>query len=149
MTNLAANPAFIAYAVSLIVLSLNLLFLWAYSGGVRGKTKTTPNEEDASTVRKGSQLVDGDPPEVARVLRAHKNAMANIVPFAILGLVYVLAGATPMAAIVLFAVFTFARLAHSVTYLGGKQPWRSLSFGVGALATLTLVGFLIRALAVA
>jgi len=117
--SLASNPAFLAYAVSLMVLSLNLLVLWAYSAVVRSKTKTTPNQEDAG---RGATVVPDSPPEVARVLRAHANAMANIVPFAILGLVYVLAGASGTAAAAIFGVFTASRLAHSFAYLGGRQP---------------------------
>jgi prostaglandin-E synthase 1 len=149
MQNLTSNPAFVAYALSLIVLSLNMLVLWAYSGAARGKTNTTPNEEDAKTVASGAKLVDVDPPEVARVLRAHRNATANIVPFAILGLVYVLAGGSGTVAIAVFGVFTAARLAHSFAYLGGKQPWRTVSFVVGGLATLALMGFIVKALVVA
>lgn len=45
-----------------------------------------------------------------------------------------------------FGVFTFARLAHSFTYLGGKQPWRTLSFALGGVATVTLMGFIVKAL---
>ncbi len=146
MTNLAANPAFVAYAVSLLVLSLNMLVLWAYSGGVRGKTKTTPNEEDARTVASGSTVVEVDPPEVARVLRAHRNATANIVPFAILGLVFVLAGGSGTAATIIFGVFTAARLAHSFAYLNAKQPWRTLSFVLGGVTTVALMGFIVKAL---
>jgi uncharacterized MAPEG superfamily protein len=146
MTSLAAQPAFVAYAVSLILLSLNMLLLWAYSGSVRGKSKTTPNREDAGTIARGAQLLESDPPEVARVLRAHRNATANIVPFAILGLVFVLAGGSGTVAAVIFGVFTAARLAHSFAYLGEKQPWRSLSFGVGGLTTLVLMGFVVRQL---
>jgi microsomal prostaglandin-E synthase 1 len=149
MTNLAAQPAFVAYAVSLLLLSLNLLVLWAYSGAVRGKTNTTPNREDSRTIAKGSQLVEADPPEVARVLRAHKNAMANIFPFAILGLVFVLAGGSGTAAWVIFGVFTVARLAHSFAYLNEKQPWRTLSFVLGGVTTLVLMGFIVRALVAA
>lgn len=145
MSNLASNPAFLAYAVSLMILSLNLSVLWVYSAVVRGKTKTTPNEEDA---RGSTKLVPDSPPEVARVLRAHANAMANIVPFAILGIVYVLAGASGTAAAAIFGVFTAARLAHTFAYLGGRQPWRSLSFGLGAVTTLVLMGFVVHALAV-
>jgi glutathione S-transferase len=143
MTNLAGNPTFTAYAVSLLVLSANLLFLWAYSGGVRGRTKTTPNPEDAG---KRSQVLEKDPPEVARVLRAYANAAAATLPFAILGLVYVLAGGASSTAIVIFGIFTVARLAHAVTYLGGKQPWRTISFGVGALATVALMASIVRTL---
>jgi prostaglandin-E synthase 1 len=146
MTPLVASPAFVAYAVSLIVLSLNMLLLWAYSGAVRGKTKTTPNKEDSTTVANGSKVLEVDPPEVARVLRAHKNAMANIVPFAILGLVFVLAGGSATVAWVVFGVFTGARLAHTFAYLNAKQPWRTLSFVLGGVATLALMGFIVKAL---
>jgi microsomal prostaglandin-E synthase 1 len=149
MINLAAQPAFVAYAVSLLVLSLNLLVLWAYSGAVRAKTRTTPNREDVGTVAKSAQLVETDPPEVARVLRAHKNALANSVPFAILGLVFVLAGASGTAAWAIFGVFTVARIVHSVAYLREKQPWRTLSFVLGGATTLVLMGFIVRALVAA
>jgi len=146
--NLAANPAFTAYAIAILVLTLNMLFLWGYSGGVRGRSKTTPNPEDARDPA-ARRVVEGDPPEVARVLRAHKNAMANVLPFAILGLVYVLANGDATAAAVIFGIFTASRLAHSYAYLGAKQPWRTVAFGVGALTTLVLMGFIVRALAVA
>lgn len=145
--NLTANPAFTVYAITILVLSLNMLVLWALSGGVRAKTHTTPNKEDSKDPSK-TRVVDADPPEVARVLRAHKNAMANIVPFAILGLVYVLAGGSAMTAAVIFGVFTFARVAHSFAYLGGKQPWRTIFFSLGGAATLALMGFIVKAIAV-
>ncbi len=146
MTNLVANPSFIAYAVTILVLSVDMLFLWAYSGAVRGKAKATPNQEDA---RGANKLIEIEPPEVARVLRAHANAMANIVPFAILGLVYVLSGAPVMTAAIVFGVFAVARVAHAFAYLGGKQPWRTISFVAGALATLVLMGLIVRTLVAA
>jgi uncharacterized MAPEG superfamily protein len=146
MSSLAVQPAFVAYAVTVLLLTLNLLVLWAYSGFVRGKTRTTPNAEDLQTVSKGGQVVDGDPPEVSRVLRAHRNAMASSLPFALLALVYVLAGGSGTAAWVLFGVFTVARIAHSFAYLGARQPWRTLTFTLGGAATLVLMGFIVHAL---
>jgi len=131
------NPSFVAYAITCVVLSLNLLFLWAYSGAVRAKSKTAINEEDAA--RFGAPLSAIDPPEVARVLRAHGNAQASVYPFLLLGLVFVLAGGTSGAAQVLFGTFTVARLVHSVVYLAGKQPYRTLAFVLGALATVALI----------
>jgi uncharacterized MAPEG superfamily protein len=145
MTSFAAQPAFVAYVVTLVVLCLNMLLLWAYSGAVRGKVKATTNQEDA----KANKLVDVEPPEVARVLRAHANAMASIVPFLLLGLVFVLAGGSLLAAEIVFGVFTVARLAHSFAYLGGKQPWRSIFFGIGGLATLGLLVLLVKAVVTA
>jgi uncharacterized MAPEG superfamily protein len=73
------------------------------------------------------------------VLRAHSNAQASIYPFFILGLLFVLAGSTPVAATILFGIFTAARLTHSIVYLAGKQPWRTLAFVVGLLATMALM----------
>jgi microsomal prostaglandin-E synthase 1 len=148
MPNLATDPSFVAYAAALLVLTANLLLLWGYSGVVRGKTKTIRNPED-TRVATGALLVEVDPPEVDRVLRAHKNAMANTVPFAILGLVFVLAGGSARVAIAIFATFTAARLAHSLAYLGGRQPWRTPSFILGSVATLTLMGFIVKALVAA
>jgi uncharacterized MAPEG superfamily protein len=148
MPSLAANPAFVAYTVCMLVLALNLLVVWIYSGAVRGKTKTTPNREDAPEGR-GTKIVDAEPPEVARALRAHANAMANIVPFAVLGLIFVLAGGSGTVASVVFGVFAAARVLHSFVYLAGKQPWRSLAFGIGAFDTLVLMGFIVRALVAA
>jgi len=146
---LTTNPSFLIYSASMVVLCLNVLALWGYSGAVRNKSKTTHNTEDAAGKGNGRALVQVDPPEVARVLRAHRNAADNILPFAVLGLLFVLWGASPMLTAIFCGVFVAARLAHSLTYLNEKQPWRTVSFGVGALATLVMVGFLVRALVAA
>jgi len=140
MQTLASNPAFMVYVLATLVLCLNLMFLWGYSGGVRGKTKTALNPEDAATVAKGAQVTETDPPEVARVLRAHRNAEANIYPFLALGLVFVLLGGPAEHAKIIFGIFVGARWLHSFVYLAGKQPWRTLSFAIGAFAILGLMG---------
>jgi microsomal prostaglandin-E synthase 1 len=137
MNNWLNNPAFVVYAITCLVLCVNLLFLWGYSGAARAKTKTAINEEDA--VRFGASLAELDPPTVARVLRAHDNAQASIYPFLFLGLVFVLAGGTAGTATVIFGIFTGARLLHSIFYLAGKQPWRTIFFSVGGLATIALM----------
>src|SRR6185503_8771056 len=111
---LLSNKAFLIYCLMSIVLSVVLTGLWGYSGGVRGKTKTTPNPEDAGTVAKGSTVTDAEPSEVGRVMRVYKNSAANIVPFLVLGLLYSLVGATEMMAWILFGGFTAARLLYTV-----------------------------------
>ena len=137
MNSLQSNPVFIAYAVASLVLSANLIFLWAFSGATRGKTKTAINPEDAAQF--GGTLVEVDPPEVARVLRAHANAQANIYPFLFLGLVFVLAGGSARVGEFIFGIFVAARLAHTYVYLAGKQPWRSVFFIIGGLTTIALM----------
>ncbi len=144
MIPLTSNPAFVVYALTAVVLCLNLLVLWIYSGLTRGGTKTAINVEDAAQF--GTSLVPADPPEVARVLRAHRNAEAAIYPFLVLGLVFVLAGGSAGTAKIIFGIFTAARLLHSGVYLAGRQPWRAISFVVGALTTVVLMVAVVRLL---
>jgi uncharacterized MAPEG superfamily protein len=146
---LTTNPSFLIYSAAMVVLCLNVLGLWAYSGAVRTKTKTTLNGEDLRSLTKDGSLVQTDPPAVARVLRAHRNAADNILPFAVLGLLFVLWGASPLLTAIFCGVFVTARIGHSFSYLGERQPWRTIAFAVGGGATLVMVGFLIRAMAAA
>ena len=111
-----------------------MILLDSYSGVVRVKTKTAVNVEDTSTVAKGAKLVEFDPDGVARVMRAHRNMVANAVPFLILGFLWVLLGASAATAQIVFGVFVGARVIHSFAYVGAKQPFRTLSFVVGQLA---------------
>lgn len=135
-----SNPTFVAYAISCLVLCGNLLFLWTRSGAARGRSKTTMNAEDARTIAKGAQVVPVDPPAVARVLRAHANAMAMFVPFAVLGLLFVMVGGGAGTAKILFGSFVATRLFHSFVYLREIQPWRTISFVLGGVALLGLFG---------
>jgi prostaglandin-E synthase 1 len=103
-----------------VVLSINLLFVWAYSGATRAKAKVAIKKEDAERV--GARLESIDPPEVARVLRVHANAQATIYPFLVLGLVFVLAGGSAGFAKADFGIFVVARITHSMVYLAGVEP---------------------------
>lgn len=131
------NPALLAYAVSSVALSLNLLALWISSGAVRARGGVAINPEDGA--RYGAPVSELDPPVVARLLRVHRNAEATIYPFLLLGLVYVLAGGGARVAIPIFSVFVLARIAHSVVYLKAMQPWRTIAFAISLLAILALI----------
>ncbi|MGH8366157.1 MAG: MAPEG family protein [Pseudomonas sp.] len=39
-------------------------------------------------------------------------------------------------------MFTAARVMHTVMYLSGRQPWRTLAYGVGVLCLSGLAGLL-------
>lgn len=136
---MAHDPVSTAYTLTVVVNSLNLLVLWNLSGGARGGTKTTLNPEDAATVLRGASIVEADPPEVARVLRAHRNSFDNTIPFLLLASAFAALGPDPLEAQVLFGVFTGARLFYSLAYLKGLQPWRSISYLIGLLTTLALM----------
>ena len=104
---------------------------------VRGKTKTAINHEDSNAFK--AKLVDVDPPEVARVLGAHSNAQAIIIPFLFLGLLFVLMGGSAGTAGIFFGLFTLPRLLHSVFYLAAVHPARTIAFAVSGLTAIALL----------
>jgi uncharacterized MAPEG superfamily protein len=138
------TPAFPAYAFTCLVLSLNLLALWVSSGAIRAKSSVAVNPEDG--MRYGAHVSDMDPPAVARILRAHRNAEATIYPFLLLGLVYVLAGGRAGIVVPIFAVFIAARIAHSIFYLRAMQPWRTIAFATSLLAIIALMAAVLHVL---
>lgn len=73
-----------------------------------------------------------------RLMKAHGNAVENLVVFAALVLAAELAGATNGATATACVVFFWARLAHAVVYTLGI-PWlRTLAFVVGFGAEVVL-----------
>ena len=80
------------------------------------------------------------------VRQAVTNAEATIYPFPLLGLVYILAGGGARTAVPIFAAFVIARIAHSIVYLKGLQPWRTISFAASLLGILALMVALISVL---
>lgn len=132
-----SDSVFLAYSLTSVLLCLNLLLLWIASGAVRAKGGKAINPEDGA--RYNAPVSDQDPPGVARILRAHRNAEAVIYPFLLLGLVYVLAGGTMTFAAPIFAIFVISRLAHSGFYLSAQQPWRTISFAISLLAAIALL----------
>lgn len=131
------NPTFVAYAITCLVLSINLLLLWIFSGATRAKSGVAINPEDGA--RYNAPVSELDPPAVARYLRAHRNAEATIYPFLFLGLVFVLAGGGIKVGLPIFTLFVVARIAHSIVYLRALQPWRTITFATSLLAMLALM----------
>lgn len=140
-TMAAAHPAFVAYAITCLILCLNLLILWISSGASRAKGGVAINAEDGA--RYGVAVSESDPPNVARILRAHRNAEATIYPFLLLGLLFLLSEGSAAFAIPVFAIFVVARLVHSIAYLKGLQPWRTIAFAASLLALVALAASLI------
>jgi microsomal prostaglandin-E synthase 1 len=137
LDRISESPVLMVYSLTGTLLCFNLLLLWVASGTTRAKAGIAVNPEDGA--RYGAPVSDLDPPVVARILRAHRNAEAVIYPFLLLGLLYLLAGGAISFAAPIFAVFVMARFAHTWSYLAAKQPWRSISFAISLLATLALL----------
>jgi len=142
MTNLMTIEAFKIYAICSAILALNLFFLAGGTGAARSRAGVAVNPEDAKLDKSGkTKVVEALPPDVDRWNRAHKNALENIPIFFAIGLVYALSGASEMGARIYFASFTVTRLLHSLAYIKGLQPWRSIFWGLG---TLCLVGMIVQ-----
>ena len=133
------------YALFATGLCALLLGIDGASGGARVKSKLVVNPEDSSTVAKGADFSETEAAAVARVMRAHRNATANIIPFLIVMFLYVALGATSTWVLALCGVFAFARVVHAFAYIGAKQPFRTLSFVIGQLCTLVAAIQVVRA----
>ena len=139
-----SNVAVQYYAIASSILALHLIGLALWTGTVRVRAKQYVNPEDARLNKADS--VDVDHPAVARVKRAHQNAIENAIPFFVVGALYSMI-ASKTGALVYFGTFVAVRLLHTVFYLAGRQPFRTLSFGIGVLATIGMAVAVLRAAA--
>jgi len=141
MTNFS-DPALGTYAIVASLVGVHLILLAFWTGTVRARNKKFVNPEDAGAF-KGDQA-EADHPDVLRVKRAHQNALENAVPFFAIGLLYALSGPSRLGAQAYFFTFLGARVLHSVFYLAQKQPFRTMMFAIGALATIGMAVHVLR-----
>jgi uncharacterized MAPEG superfamily protein len=72
-------------------------------------------------------------------MRAHTNAIENLVVFATLVLTLRALNISTAATVTACAVFFYARLAHAVVYTLGIPVLRTLAFAIGFAAQVVLV----------
>ena len=130
------DASFKIYLLAIAALAFNLLFITLVTVVRRAKGKRFVNPEDARAFK--GEKVDSDETAVLKSMAAHRNAIENFVPFAVLGLLYVMSGANPRAATIYFATFAVVRWLHSILYLLGIQPWRTLIFVLGFMVNIGL-----------
>jgi len=97
-------------------------------GRLRTKTFVTP--EDAQFFAHSPPAPD-EAPIVKRAAMVWRNDLENIPLFLFLGLIYVTLGCWPGGAFIYFTIFVIARILHTVAYLNGLQPWRTIFFTLG------------------
>jgi uncharacterized membrane protein YecN with MAPEG domain len=134
MDGLMDNPAFRTYAVCSAILAVKMLLTGNYTTLQRMRNKGFVNDEDARSF--GGTPSQQEHPAVAHALRIQRNDGENIPLFFVIGLIYVLGGASPFAAAAYGWTFTVARLLHWVAYLNHLQPWRAICYFVGYLCIL-------------
>jgi uncharacterized MAPEG superfamily protein len=140
METLMTNPGFRSYALCCAVLGVKMLFSAIYTGTRRQKHQGYINPEDASIFgQPGAAAAGGEAPAVAHALRIQRNDLESIPLFFTIGLLYVLTGASAFGAAVYCWTFTIARVAHTFFNTCHLQPWRALSYIIGALAILGMI----------
>lgn len=90
------------------------------------------------------EVSESEHPDVARVKRAHGNALENAVPFFAVAAIYASSAPSKNAALAYFGTFVAARLLHSVAYIWGKQPFRTIFYVIGTLAVIGMAVHVIR-----
>lgn len=131
------------YALVSSLLAVQLILLAFWVGTLRTMRKQYTNPEDKAVIK--GALADTDHADVLRAKRAHLNALENAVPFFAVGALYAASSPSLMGEQVYFFTFLGARVLHSVFYFWGRQPFRTLTFVIGALATLGMAVHVIRA----
>jgi uncharacterized MAPEG superfamily protein len=124
------------YAASAAILALKMIFVASLTAVKRIGARLYTNPEDARMFRGDVTVVEA--PEVARIKRLHLNDLENIPIFLVLGLLFVIMGGSQEGAQAYFYTFVIARILHTVVYLAGLQPWRTLTWAVQVLVMIGL-----------
>jgi glutathione S-transferase len=149
MNPLMQSPVMQAYLASAVVLGLNLLVLANNTALTRAKASEVINPEDQRLNPKAKVVFEDGNDRTERYRRAHRNALENVPLFLITGFLLALTSIPFTAAAVIYGIFVAVRVLHSVAYVAGWQPWRTASFGIGALVQLGVLGYIGYAVAMA
>lgn len=129
--NPLAQPAVRVFAFWYLILVIKMQVLIFLTSRARLGTSTYASPEDYAVVGLSAPATPAADAGIERLRRALQNDLENILPFFGVGLIYALTGPSLFMARLLFAGFALARIAHSVFYVRGKQPHRSIAFIAG------------------
>lgn len=135
------NSVLSVYAICVVVLLLKMLTISCYQGYFRLRSQIFTNPEDAAVFRRSAEFEEC--PQVRRGAKAWSNDLESIPLFIALGGLAVAVDAPGVMSQYLSGLFTVARVLHTVTYLAGVQPWRTVSYGMGVLCLLGLAGMIV------
>ncbi len=144
VNNVVNTPLFAVFTVVLVLETLKTLFLGTATALSRGKLQKFINKEDADWL--GGEAVETDHPDTARVFRAQRNNLENLLPFFIAGCLYLLSGASPMVGMGYFVAFFIGRTLHTYAYLGKRAMLRRNTYSLAWLAIIAMclhAGFVI------
>lgn len=138
MDSLTGSALFAVFAAALVLLAFKAQLLAAATAATRGKLKKFATEEDAAWL--GGVYANPDDERVQRIFRAHRNDLEALLPFAIVGVLYLSSGASRALGIGYCALFLAARFAHTFAYLTRRPRLRRDSFAVAWLVIFAVGG---------
>src|SRR5271170_4900006 len=118
------------YALITVILFFKMLAISVVQGRARTSSKTFTNPEDAQFFGAPAPAAD-ELPIVKRAAAAWRNDLENIPIFLFLAMFYVTLGCWPGGAFIYFSIFVVARIMHTVVYLRGLQPARTIFYAIG------------------
>jgi uncharacterized MAPEG superfamily protein len=137
------DPVFQSYIGSVVFLSLNMLGLANATALTRGQHSEVINPEDKKLNDKATVVYDEGNDKTQRYRRAHRNALENNLLFLITGLLFVMTNPSTALAAGIFGTFTVCRIGHSICYVKGVQPFRTMFFAFGMLTQVAMLGIIV------
>ena len=138
MHSLLAQPAMRSFAFWYLILVVKMLIVIVMTSLARIRSGTFATPEDYKF--QGVEKVATEPnPDVERARRALQNDLENILPFFGVGLIYALSEPSLLFARIYFGGFALARIAHTIAYVRGMQPHRTIAFAVGQILLVLMV----------
>ncbi len=125
------------YALITVILFFKMASISLVQGIARLSTRTFVTPEDARFFAH-SEPAQEEAPIVKRAANCWRNDLENIPIFLFLGLIYVTLGLWPGGAFIYFTIFVLARILHTITFLLGLQPWRTIFFTFGMAVCIIL-----------
>jgi len=141
MNALLSDPTMRVFAICAAILVLKMLLTANLTGILRTSRRVFASPEDYRFF--GAEPAGKPDEQIERIRRAHRNDLENILPFLVIGFLYVLTGPSYAVAWWLFVLFTISRVLHTAVYIAGLQPWRTVFFGVGSVALYAMALILI------
>jgi uncharacterized MAPEG superfamily protein len=144
------NPVFAAYAVAAALMVLKLMLQgWVTVALMIRSDAGLLNPEDLrpTVANRNPRPEQLDPqPEVERSRRMQRNDLESIPAFLAAGLVFVAADPPAWVALLLFAAFVLARLAHSLAYWTAQNhEVRATFFSVGSIVVIVMALWVLAA----
>src|SRR5271154_3979202 len=119
------------YGLIAVILFFKMLALSTVQALARTSAKSFPNPEDAKFFGRGVAPAADELPIVKRAAAAWRNDLENIPIFLFLAMIYVTLGCWPGGAFIYFSIFAVARILHTIAYLRGMQPARTIFYVLG------------------